>query len=126
MRCLCSCVLLLRQEHGAVVEQVGIGVVSVDEENFGNVSASRSALEMDNDIERIGDVGFNRAIGEVHAALQNATGEPRQPLLSRVCVNRAKRSGVSGVQELQEIEGLAATDLPENDAVGAVAEGSLQ
>ena len=37
-------------------------------------------------------------------------------------MNRAKRSGVSGVQELQEIEGFAATDFPENDAVGAVAE----
>ena len=41
-------------------------------------------------------------------------------------MNRAKRSGVPGVQELQEIEGFAATDLSENDAVGAVAEGSLQ
>jgi hypothetical protein len=44
-------VILLGQEHGAVVEQVGIGVVSVDEENFGNVSASGPTLNVDNDVE---------------------------------------------------------------------------
>jgi hypothetical protein len=44
-------VVLLGQEHCAVVEQVRIRVVSVDEENFGNVSASRPALDLDDNVE---------------------------------------------------------------------------
>ena len=51
--------VLLGQVHGAVVEQVRIGVISVDEENLGNVSASRPALDMDDDIERIRDICFD-------------------------------------------------------------------
>ena len=49
----------LGQEHCAVVEKVRIRVVSVDKENFRNVSAPRPALDMDNDVEGIGDVCLN-------------------------------------------------------------------
>src|SRR6266851_1029432 len=119
----CSWVILLGQEHGAVVEQVRIRVVSVDQENLGNVSASWPALDMDNDIERIGNVGLNRAIGEVHTTLQNAAREPREALLSGICVDGGQRPRVSGVQELQEVEGLATANFAENDAVWAVAGG---
>ncbi len=38
--------ILLGQEHCAVVEQIRIRVVSVDQEDFGNVSASGPALDM--------------------------------------------------------------------------------
>jgi len=94
-------VILLGQEHRAVVEQVRIRVVSVDEQNFRNVSASRPALDMDDNVERISDVGLDGAIGEVHAALQDATREPREALLRGVSMNGAERAGVSRVQELQ-------------------------
>jgi hypothetical protein len=49
-------VVLLGEEHGAVAEQVRVGVVTVDQENFGNVSAARPAFDMNDDIERIRDV----------------------------------------------------------------------
>ena len=54
MQCRCSRVILLGQEHRAVVEQVGIRVVSVDQENFGNISASRPALDMDDHVQGVG------------------------------------------------------------------------
>ena len=63
---------------------------------------------MDDDVERISDVGLDGAIGEVHAALQNATGKPREALLRGVRMDGGQRAGVPGVQELQEIEGFAA------------------
>jgi hypothetical protein len=44
-------VIVLGQEHRAVVEQVRIRIVSVDEEYFGNVSPSRPALDMDDNVE---------------------------------------------------------------------------
>src|SRR5229473_8440652 len=126
MQCRCSCVILLRQEHHAVVEQVRIRVVSVDQEDFGNVSASRPALDVDDDIEGIGDVGLDGPIGELHAALQNTACEACEALLRGVRMDGGQRAGVPGVQELQEIEGFATANLSENDAVRAVAEGSLQ
>ena len=51
--------ILLGQKHDAIIEQVRIRVVSVDEEDFGNVSASRPAFDVDDDIEGISDVGLN-------------------------------------------------------------------
>src|SRR5258708_2965147 len=122
----CSRGILLGQEHGAAVEQVRSRGVSIDQENFGNVSVSWSALDKDNDIERIGDVGLNRAIREVHTALQNAGCEPREALLSGICMDGRQRPRVPGVQELQEVEGFATTNLPEHDTVRPVAEGRFQ
>src|SRR5713226_3776548 len=124
MRCRCSCVILPGQEHRAVIEQVRIRVVAVDEEDFGNVSASRPALDMDHNIEGISDVGLDSPIGEVHAALQNTTCEAREALLRGVRMDGGQRAGVPGVQELQEIKCFATANLSENDAVRAVAEGS--
>src|SRR6266853_6089996 len=126
MQCRCSCEILLGQEDRAVVEKVRVRVVSVDQENFVNVSASRPALDVDDDIERIGDVGLDGPIREVHATLQNTTGEACEALLCGVRMDGGQRAGVPGVQELQEIEGFASANLPENDTVGAVAEGCLQ
>ena len=107
-------------------EQVCLRIVSVDQENFGNVPASRPALDMDDDVERISDVGLDGTIGEVHAALQNTTCEPCEALSRGVRMDGGQCAGVTGVQELQEIEGFATTNLPENDTVRAVAEGGLQ
>ena len=73
--------ILLGQKHDAIIEQVRIRVVSVDEEDFGNISASRPAFDVDDDIEGISDVGLNCTIRKVHAALQNTTGETRETLL---------------------------------------------
>ena len=53
--------VLLGQEHCAVVEQVGIRVVSVDQENFGDVSASRPTFDMYHHVQGVSDVRLNRA-----------------------------------------------------------------
>src|ERR1700732_323186 len=126
MRHRCSRVVLLGQEDCAVVEQVRIRVVTVDEENLGNVSASRAAFDLDDDIEGISDVCLDCPIREVHAALQNTTGEAGETLLRGVGMDGGQGSGVPGVQELQKIEGFTTANLPENYAVGAVPEGSLK
>src|SRR5713226_2015417 len=126
MRCLCSWMVLLGQEHRAVVEQIRIRVVSVDEQNLGNVSASWSALDLDYDVERISNVRLNGPVRKPNGALQNATGEPRESLLRGVRMNGGQRARMTRVQKLQEIESLAAPNLPEHDSVRAVAEGCLQ
>jgi hypothetical protein len=75
-------VILLGQEHRAVVEQVCIRVVAVDEQDFGNVSAPRAALDMDDDIEGIRDVCLNSSKAKVRPATTMATSErPRAMVL---------------------------------------------
>src|SRR6266851_1908313 len=113
MQCRCSWVILLGQEHRAVVEEVRIRVVSVDQEDFGNVSASRPALDMYYHVQGVGDVRLNRAVRQFDPALQDAAREPREPLLRGVRMDRGQRARVPGVQELQQIERFAAANLPE-------------
>jgi hypothetical protein len=62
-------VILLCQENCAVVEEIRIRVVTVDQQDFRNVSASWPAFDVDYDIERIRDVCLNRPVRKVNAAL---------------------------------------------------------
>ena len=87
MQCQCSRVILLGQEHRAGVEEVRIRVVSVDQEDFGNVSASRPAFDMYHHVQGIGDVRLYRAVRQFDPALQDAAREPREPLLRGVRVD---------------------------------------
>ena len=81
--------------------------------DFGNESPARPSFDVDDDVERIADVGFNRAVRQFHAALQNAARKPRQSLLRGAGVNSGESSGVPGVEELQEIERFASSNFPE-------------
>jgi hypothetical protein len=80
-------VILLGHEHRAVVEKVRIRVVSVDKENFGNVSAPRPALDMDDDVEGIGDVCLDCSKANVRPATTIATSEsPRAIVLVKAVI----------------------------------------
>ena len=60
---------------------VALGIESSDFENLRNVSSSWAAFELDDDVERVADVGLNSAIGQFDAALENAARESRYCLL---------------------------------------------
>ena len=49
------------QKDGAVIEQVGIGVVAVDFEHLGNVPAPRPPFDLNDHVQRVGNVGFDGA-----------------------------------------------------------------
>ena len=91
----------------AEVEEVRVGVVAVDFEDLEDEPSSRSALDLNHDIQRITDVCFNRAVRKLHPALQHAAGEPCQSLLGGIRVNGGNRSRVTCIHELQQIEGLS-------------------
>jgi hypothetical protein len=59
--------ILLSQKHGAVVEQVRVRLVSVDQQDFGNVPSAWPSFEVDDDIEGIGNVRLDGPIREVYA-----------------------------------------------------------
>jgi hypothetical protein len=80
--CPRSLFILLGYKDGAVIEQIRIGLITVDFENFRNVSASGPALDLDDDIERISDVRFNGAKAKVRPDTTIATSEsPRAIVL---------------------------------------------
>src|ERR1700722_13107047 len=87
-----SWMLLLGHEHRAIVEQVRVGIVPVDKEDFGNVSASGPTLDLNDDIERIGNVGLDGPIRELDSALQDTAGEAREALLRGVCMDGGQRA----------------------------------
>jgi hypothetical protein len=60
-----SWVFLGGDVDGAEVEKVGVGIVAVDFENFRDESSARPSLDVDYDVERIGDVRLNR-IGAIY------------------------------------------------------------
>ena len=55
---------------------VAFGIESLDFENLRNVSSSWPAFELNDDVERVADVGLDSAIRQFNAALQNAAREP--------------------------------------------------
>jgi hypothetical protein len=82
-------VLLGGDVDGAEVEKVGVGIVAVDFENFGDESSAGSSLDVDYNVERIGDVRLNLTVRQLDAALQNTTGKASQALLGGTRVNCA-------------------------------------
>jgi len=50
---------LLPPVDRAVIEEIGIGIIAVDFEDFRNVAASRPPLDLNDDMERVGDVALD-------------------------------------------------------------------
>src|SRR5664279_3364388 len=63
------------------VVAVRLRVVARDFEDFRDQTLSWPALQLDDDVQRIGNVALDCVIGQVDPTLQDATGKARQPLL---------------------------------------------
>jgi hypothetical protein len=64
-----SWVFLGGDVDGAEVEKVGVGIVAVDFEDFRDESSARPSLDVDYDVERIGDVRLDRTVRQFNPAL---------------------------------------------------------
>ena len=100
-------------ENDPIVVFVPVGIVSVDFNDFRDEAPARAALEVHDDVDGIPHVGLDGAIGQVHAALQDAAREAGKALPCGSGVDGRKAPGVSGVEKLKEIEGLASPDFAE-------------
>jgi len=70
----------------AEVEQIGIGIVAVDFEHFGNETPSGPALDLNHDVQRISDVRLDGANANVRPDTTIATSEsPRAMVLVNAC-----------------------------------------
>lgn len=59
------------------VDAISLGAVAVDFEDFGDESLPWPMIQLDKEIQRIGDIALDGAIGEFDPALQNAAREAR-------------------------------------------------
>ena len=75
-------------DERAKVVAVVFGVVTANFQNFGDESLSWAALQLNEDVQRIGDITRNRATWKFDSALKNAACKSGKGLASRACVDR--------------------------------------
>src|ERR1700735_47592 len=71
----------------AEVEQIGVRVVALDLEHFGDEPASRAPFDLHDDVQRISDICLHGTVRRINAALQAATCETSEPLFRRTRMN---------------------------------------
>ena len=59
---------------------VDVGIVPKDFDDLRDKTPAGSPFELDNHVHGIADVGLDRSVGQFDPALQDATGEPCEPL----------------------------------------------
>ena len=84
--------------------------------------AVAEAHEVDDDVERRGDLLPDRTEREVEAGHQRHRLEPGERVTRRVRVDGRDRALVTGVHRLEHVERLGAADLADDDAVGSHAQ----
>jgi len=117
--------LLVAIENETEVVFIPVGIIAVDFHDFGDEAPAWPAFEMHNDVHGVTHIGLNGAVRQVHAALQNAAGEASKALRCGSRMDGRKAPGVSGVEKLQEIEGLATANFAEDQSVGSVTKSCL-
>src|SRR5262249_54524043 len=81
---------------------------------------------MDHKMERIGNVCSNRGVGKLDARHQDAGGKARERLARGAGMDRGKRSRMTGIHGLQEIERLLAPNLAQKNPIRPHAQCSSQ
>src|SRR5437660_8484595 len=71
-------------------------------------------------------MALNGPVRQLDSALQDATGEALQRLGRGVGMDSRECAGMASIQSLQEVEGFATTNFPDDDPVRPVAQAGLQ
>jgi len=81
-----SCVFSRRDINRGEVEQIGIGIVTVDFKHFGNKAATGTSFDLNDHVEGVADIGFNRSKAKVNPETTIATSDsPRAMVLVKAC-----------------------------------------
>ena len=117
------------QAHGLVVVLVDVlerDDVTLHADHLGHVAdaagAVAEAVDVDDEVERRGDLLADGPRRQVEAGHQHHRLHPGQGVARGVGVHRRQRAVVAGVHRLEHVEGLGAADLTDDDAVGAHAQ----
>jgi hypothetical protein len=64
-----SCVFSRGNINRTKVEPVRIGIVAIDFKDFGNETATRTALDLNYHVQRVTDICFDGGVRNLHATL---------------------------------------------------------
>src|SRR5262245_38443098 len=81
---------------------------------------------MNKQMNRVGDIGFDRPVRQLNAALQDTIGKPRKRLGGGISVNGGQAPAVPGVERLQEIECFLPSNLPQDGSLRPVAQACFE
>ena len=89
---------------------IAFGIKAVDARDRSHVAFALPAFDMNQEMQRVGDIGADGFIGQVDIGLKRAVGEAAECLRSGVGVDGGKASRVAGVESLEKIEGFRTAD----------------
>src|ERR1700685_1363496 len=96
-------------------------VITLDPYQLRRVPFPVPALDVQQQLEGVGDIGANGGVRQLHAGLENATGQAGDGLLRRVSMNCGDRSRGASIESLEQVESFAAADLTKDNAVRPMA-----
>ena len=85
-------------QHRVDHETLCIPVVTMNRENFAHDSVTRFAFDVDNEIDRLSDLGFGVGECGLRVAAHHQIGEAMKGFFGRVGVNSCERSRVTGIE----------------------------
>ena len=63
---------------------------------------TRLALDMDDEIDRLSDLGFGIGERALRVAAHDEIGEPMEGLFGGICMDRRQRSGVARIEGIEQ------------------------
>jgi hypothetical protein len=95
-------------------------------EHFADDAAARLALDMHDKIDGFCNLGFGIGEGRLRVVAHDQIGEAMQGLLRRIGVDRRERSGMAGVEGIEQRARLDSAHFAQDDAVRSPAESGLE
>src|SRR3954471_7569804 len=107
-------------------EAVGWSIEASNGQKLCNAAPAVDACNVNDHVDGQCDRFADASMRQTDIRGQHAMREPRQGLVGGVRVDRAEASEVAGVEGLQEVEGLGAADLADDDPSGQVHKGCAE
>ena len=105
---------------------ITLGVVSAHIHDLGHTAKPINSRDMCHDMNGQRDGLANAAMRQTYVRGKNAVREARERLLSRVRVNRAQATEMTGVQGLEEVECFGAAHFANENAIRAMTQRRTQ
>ena len=116
----------LRVVQQLEVELLGGAIVAIQFENFADDAASGLPFDLDNQIDGLAYLRFDILEGRLGVAAENEIGKAAKRLHSGVRVDGSQRSGVAGVEGIEQRSGFDSAHFTEDDPVRSPTQSGLQ
>src|SRR5260370_28365576 len=112
-------------EYRVDQEAFRVTVVAAKRQNFADDAAAWLTLNMDNEIDGFSNLGFGIGEGGLRVIAHHQIGEAMQGLFRRVGMDRRERSGMAGVEGIEQRARLDSAHFAKDDPVRSPPESGL-